>query len=163
MNYDRFLTRVFDKQEKKMLLPYHSISLEFSEDIRDCAGTFIDDAEYIYFLGVNADGILISYNNWENKDVVVNVPFADRFVPMTCTGIKGTDNKLLYQDDIIISDNRKALIVCDDLGNNDLTFQVFNTDDLGYFHSLSFDECVAIGNRWENSKLMEKTNESCEF
>lgn len=153
MNNDRLLTRVWDKHAKKM---YYENGGHPATLLKDYEGNECD------FVSATATGIVVDYCHDLRNNCVIEylhiIPFKDRFVPMTCAGIKGTNNKLLYQEDIIVSDNRKALIVCDDLGNNDLIFQPFNDDDLGYFHSLSFAECAAIGNRWENEKFLDKLN-----
>lgn len=92
MNTDRFLTRVWDKQEKKMLYP------------RGCNDT--------HFLIVETD-----LDN--DTFIAVDIPFADRFIPMRCTGKKDTNNKLIYADDIItfydrLNDITERAIIKDD-------------------------------------------------
>jgi hypothetical protein len=89
MNYDRFLTRVWDKQAKKML---YSIN----ED----------------YIALDNEGIIDAFyhsEHWDGKEETkyfefdIN-KFGDRFVPMMCSGFREDnrdDGHLIYEFDFI--------------------------------------------------------------
>lgn len=83
INYDHLLTRVYDKQEKKMLYPLQN--------------EFIDD-EY-NLLACNATHLITRSISRDN--VQTYIPYKDRFIPMLCAAYKDTNEKLIYEHDII--------------------------------------------------------------
>ena len=93
MNTDRFLTRVFDKQEKKMLYSEHFDPL----------------AKHIYgdnYIGLNKEGIILASSHQfmgttEDGIDLDFIPFGDRFIPMQCWGNVDCDKELVYESDIV--------------------------------------------------------------
>lgn len=80
MNYDRLLTRVYDKQEKKMLY----------------VGDYIKDRGTIYdsvLKGFAIGGMITTDSD--------NIPFGTRFIPMSCTARRDKNKKLIYESDIV--------------------------------------------------------------
>lgn len=89
MNTDRFLARVFDKQEKKMIYKHTKF--------------IYDDILYVYE-GISDFGIIASEFIPElGFCKFVNLEFEDRFIQMQCTGLKDEDGDLVYEGDIINS------------------------------------------------------------
>lgn len=96
MNTDRFLTRVFDKQEKKMIY-------FFGEE-----GFMLDyEGEECTFDGITSGGIMVEYEKHIRNDFFLYIPavlaFKDRFIPMLCSGMKirAKNKKLIYDGDIL--------------------------------------------------------------
>jgi len=100
MNYDRFLTRVWDKQEKKMFYLTGGWSCKKTSLIK------IDNKEY-EAISIRAEEKQITYNRLDNDgDCLKEIDIGDRFIPMQCTGFKEDlefrgDGILIYEFDII--------------------------------------------------------------
>ena len=99
MNNDRFLTRVFDTQEKKMI---------YQDDT-----FFYLDKEYSY-AALNENNIIV-YRWTDSTDHLDDskvhfIPFGDRFVPMQCLGNTDKNKKLIYSADIVATSNNKYLV-----------------------------------------------------
>lgn len=90
MNYDRFLIRVWDKENKVMLYPGDKFNIS-SEDV--------------YYQGVNGSCLLITSLACNNLGIPVSllnqIPFGNRFIPMLCSGQKDQNEKLIYGSDIV--------------------------------------------------------------
>jgi len=135
MNTDRFLTRVFDTQEKKMFYPGD----KFKFDVR----TFT-------FAGVDNGRILVE----EAGEYICLVDFPDRFVLMMCSGATTNNtNKLLYESDIVKHNGSLAIIKWNLYEG--LYLESLNYEDAYKFHSTAFVSCSYIGNKWENPELLE--------
>lgn len=149
MNYDRLLTRVFDKQEKKMLYPGD----KFPDN-------FYPPHTNIRLVGVTNIGLIISVYD-ENANItyptglcICYIEFGDRFVPMMCTAAKTDDaKKLLYESDIIKHNSSLAIIKWDLYEG--LYAEPLIYDDACIFHSTAFETCSYVGNKWEQPKLLE--------
>jgi uncharacterized phage protein (TIGR01671 family) len=168
MNYDRFLTRVWDKKEKKMLYLGDLIVLS---DF-DC-------------IGCNRNGILLSINyrlivhaylKEGEDDTTAHLPrivyyeFGDRFIPMQCTGLKDKNDKLIYEGDLITIDEDFTKIT-----DVELKYCPVGYEDGGFMYCRSklrlelneFDTylwmvtreknyCEIAGNCWQNPELLEQ-------
>ncbi len=144
MNTDRFLTRVFDKHEKKMIYE-GDIKQNFSFD------TIIH--------GINSAGIIREIvpnlnDNYDEAEIGI-IPFGDRFIPMQCQGQRDKNKKLFYEADIVIDGEYKAIVTCDEY-DNVLFLYPFNKEDYGHFHESIFEDCIILGNKWENPEYEEK-------
>ena len=97
MNTDRFLTRVFDRQENKMLY--------FGDVINNnCASDFISKFhENFILIGINNDCLTVKANGKEYPFgiSIYSIALGKRFIPMQCEGIQDTENKLIYESDIV--------------------------------------------------------------
>jgi uncharacterized phage protein (TIGR01671 family) len=139
INYDRLLTRVFDKQEKKMLYQGDKFS-------------FIDTKNYGYrFVGVGAEGLVVTHG--QDDRYMTIIPFDDRFIPMQCLGLPDKNKKLIYESDIVATSNNKYLVYQDEEAASFWFKRLDNEceiliNDFGC-------EIEIIGNRWENEKLLE--------
>jgi hypothetical protein len=98
MNTDRFLTRVWDTEEKRMIYKYDS---------------FIYDGFSYVFETTSNNAVIASEHNH-----IICLPFEDdnRFIPMQCTGFKEDsfcrdDGKLVYEFDIIKSHMAEPFLV----------------------------------------------------
>lgn len=140
MNCDRFLIRVFDKQEEKMLY----------QDQK---------TEYGIFLGVNNDGVIFEsdYQNYGDlRTLIIVEPFGDRYIPMQCMGRKDKNNKLFYQHDIIKTLDNCLCTVEIDENMSCFTFQLIGDERCQFCCTLlSTARAEIIGNKWENEKLLE--------
>ena len=142
MNYDRFLTRVFDKLEKKMLYKWD----------KHCFGK--PDYPGLMKFITCCDGFMICEFMAGNEAGAVPalefIEFKDRFVPMRCTGKKDKNNQLMYADDVILYEHEKYKGIITDLGD------VFRVREKNFYKDFPVLGCQQlIGNRWENEKLWE--------
>lgn len=133
MNYDRFLTRVFDKYLKEMI---------YSD-------------KYMGLVTAPEAGILFYDQTFE--------PFNDRFVPMMCTGWKDKNDKLIYKGDICQKGKDIFIIrYNDNYGRFEKEYITmdFPTHELAATCVQPFwcgqpNKSEIIGNQWENPELME--------
>jgi hypothetical protein len=83
MNIDRFLTRVFDRQEKKMLYPIGCW------DLREQRSVLLENGERVEIICLCPHTQEITYNKVDHDgDHLGHIEFGDRFVPMMCTGFR---------------------------------------------------------------------------
>jgi hypothetical protein len=144
MNNDRLLTRVFDKQEKKMLYPSQGFD-------------HIEYCERLFYNGLSKFGIICCYFNTNEKghvqEILTVIPFGDRFVPMQCWGLLDKNKKLIYDDDIIKLDGNLYLCSFDGIA--------FGLSLIKEIRNILKPDIVTrnsseiIGNRWEQPALME--------
>ena len=138
MNYDRFLTRVFDKQEKKMIYPGD----EFNSN-------HYGNSPY-ELVAIDSCG-LITLDPWKHE--ISLILFSDRYVPMQCWGLPDKNKKLIYDDDIIKFEN-------------DLYRCVFNGFAFGLSSikeacnvlvptTLTRNKSEIIGSYWEHPEILE--------
>jgi len=144
MDYNRLLTRVFDKENKVMLYPGDKFNIG-SEDV--C------------YRGVSGSYLLITSQTCNNLgipvDLLDHLSFGSRFVPMQCTAARTNDiNRLLYESDIIKYKKSLAIIKWDLYEG--LYLEPLIYDDNYKFHSTAFEACSYVGNKWENPKLLEQ-------
>lgn len=97
MNNDRFLTRVFDTQEKKMIYFGDVVELDYT-------------CHYCY-CGVIGNKIIFSRDITEIS--IRDIYEGGRFIPMTCSGMKtrAKKKKLIYQGDILSGDPHGTVFV----------------------------------------------------
>lgn len=148
MNYDRLLTRVWDKQEKKMIYPEDYIgTIEYKH-----TGT----VKHAEFVAIQGDSMWIKYDDYEGDCFrEVGLDNKGRFVPMMCLGKKDKEQKLIYQSDIIKMENELyEVIVNEDIGAFGF-LSLKNTDNLFVPTVLFRKDAEIIGNRWENENLLE--------
>ncbi len=90
MNYDHLLTRVWDKQEKRMIYQFTDFKLKPDN---------IYESSYSYLLAFNPhDKSLQTVKNGEYRRILNT---KDRFIPMLCSGRKDQNKKLIYDCDIV--------------------------------------------------------------
>lgn len=166
-NNDRFLTRVFDKQEKKMIYLGDKFTIKGKKYF-----------EYEFWAIVD-EGLLVerSYFNphvcGESPQAIDVIPFGDRFVPMQCTGSQAKNKKLIYAGDILRMPSK------DDWDKiNFASYEVFFCDNdscmchIGFemsrvhyhgsvsggwvpnFNPRTTSRMEIIGNRWEQPELI---------
>jgi uncharacterized phage protein (TIGR01671 family) len=137
MNNDRFLTRVWDTQEKRMIYKHKA---------------FLYDGILYAFEAVTNNAIIASKGNR-----ITVIELEDRFVPMMCRGLLSKNKKMIYEDDI---GHIEGVFGC---GTNRIIsmiegkFCFKNNDNDGT--TILYDKltkCVnIIGNCWENPELLE--------
>jgi len=137
MNTDRFLTRVFDRQEKKMIY---------------VGDTFKSGSITYVFKGLDKDGIIAYF--FGN---IGTIPFRHRFVPMMCQGWNDKNGKLIWEADIINDDIGTGVITLHEASN--YLKIVYPKQDLGKwfidFLESEKKNIEIIGNKFENEKLLE--------
>ena len=102
MNTDRFLTRVWDKQEKMMIYKYQK---------------FVYDGVWYVFESVTNDAVIASeYNPILDVCQIICLELKDRFVPMLCSGRRDKNKKLIYDGDVIdcLGNNCKRAVALSD-------------------------------------------------
>ena len=146
MNTDRFLTRVFDKQEKRML---------YQDDT-----FFYLDKEYSY-AALNENNIIV-YRWTDSTDhpddsKVHFIPFGDRYIPMQCMGRKNKDNKLFYQHDIIKTHDNCLCTVEINENMSSFDFQLIGDENHRFCCApLIVASAELLGNKWEHPEILEK-------
>lgn len=154
MNYDRFLTRVWDKEEKKMLYQnskfiYDGILYEFETvtDFGIVASAFISKLGLCQF---------------------VNLEFDDRFIPMACTGLSDKNDKLIYGRDLLADlSEDKINFSSYEVFLNDIGFEMGRPlyhGNLcgGYIPQLTPEttsKMEIIGNKFENLELLKEAGD----
>jgi len=136
MNNDRFLTRIWDKQEKRML--------------------------YIMkdYIGIGND----CFVNTKQEKIII-VLFKDRFVPMMCSGLPDKNGKLIYEGDISEidwvynikgnSEKIKLILKLDGYMKSLQGYEVFPKYLMHNFAPhMYFPNSEIIGNKFEQPKLM---------
>lgn len=149
MNTDRFLTRVFDKQEKKMLYPGDKVHF---------------DSPYIFrYYGIYKDkvygdsSLILEEEDLDTDERSINIKnfyLKDRFIPMQCMGLKDRSEKLIYGEDIIKTPNHKYICYWDE-ESGALWFNRFDNECQIMFFDFGC-EIEIIGNRWEHPALWEE-------
>jgi len=144
MNTDRFLTRVFDTQEKKMLYP---------------GAGFSYNNELFIFRGITDRGIQYTKEHRSGTNLISTfyiLPFyetKDRFVPMMCLGNTDKNKKLIYSADIVATRYNKYLVYREE---ESAAFWFKRLDNECEILLNDFGcEMEIIGNRWEQPKLLE--------
>jgi len=151
MNTDRFLTRVYDKQEKKML--YQGCAFEIQ----------VDGGVGCYnVLGIAPHGITFDCFTVDGDNAHYTSKFGDRFIPMQCAGLKDNNDKLIYEGDVLQEDDWKeegeiyklhpVVVIYID---NRLDAQEL-TPEGSIRGIVPSKECKVIGNRWEHPELLEE-------
>lgn len=147
MNYDRFLTRVYDKQEKKMI---------YNGDI-----FYTDAGDECFFVAINpCDKSMHAYDDEGNGIVLF---LEDRFIPMQCWGLSDKNKKLIYESDIvkIIETGEIAIIECLRKTDKPIVLNLcpviqYPQTGRGFHFGTDPDNLEIIGNKWENEKLLEE-------
>lgn len=135
MNTDRFLTRVFDKQEKKMVY---------------LGDKFIDGTK---FIGIIAKGILVTFDGI----LFVKKECGDRFIPMQCMGRRNKDDKLFYQHDIVKTHDNCLCTIEIDESMSAFVFQLVGDEKCKFCcTTLTIKRAEIIGNKWEHPALLEE-------
>jgi hypothetical protein len=151
MNTDRLLTRVFDKQEKKMIYPIGCLDLSEQRSI------LLKDGERVEIICLCPHTQEITYNKIDHDgDHLGQIEFGDRFVPMMCMGKKSKNNLLFYQHDIIKTyDNCLCTIEIDE-DISSFVFHLIGSKRCNFpCTSIQLSRAELLGNRWENPELME--------
>ena len=152
MNYDRLLTRVWDKQEKKMLYPnlYNYIGTLHSKQL----GTIY----HAKFIGMHGKDMLILFCNFNEKSEslqsgIVDITQITRFIPMQCTGFRPDDENPTFEHDIIKTHmGEKALILLSD------GCWIAELSDGSSVDLASLEGCfTVIGNQWRIPELLEES------
>ena len=149
MNYDRLLTRVFDKQEKEML---------YEGDIKQ---NFSFDA---IIHGINSAGliqeIIPKLNSNVDEAETKIIPFGNRYIPMQCSGFREDygyehveDGLPVFEFDFIKTHVGVKLLIklkdgCWIVESPDKTYSVDLASLQGRFS--------VIGNKFLNSELLEQ-------
>lgn len=153
MNNDRFLTRVWDKQEKKMIYQ----------------GDFFpgEDGDELMFIGITLALVDPAILGSDNEGNVIELYIEDRFVPMMCTGSHDKNKKLLYGEDIIKTpDGRIGKIHFHDalgyfmvkgvgVGNSFADIDFFAGDMFTCPAKSFLADYELLGNKFENPELLE--------
>ena len=142
MNYDRFLTRVFDKEEKRMI--YSGDDFKYNNALH-C------------FLGINGLHQKIETVSGGQYDCVL---LGDRLVPMMCEGSQDRHRKILYEEDIFVRcdlDGDQHMFLC---RYKDSMLTAFSIEKGAIIHACSaygvgIGKSEIIGNKWENENLLE--------
>lgn len=135
MSNDRFLTRVFDKQEKKMLY--------FGD-------RYISNDESRNYWGIAQD--IIMYQPQRSNDLEFE-PISDRFIPMQCLGNTDKNKKLIYSFDIVATSNNKYLVYREE---KSAAFWFKRLDNECEILINDFGcEIEIIGNKFLNPKFLE--------
>ena len=164
-NYDRFLTRVFDKQEKEMIYPSGTGDLKSQVLIKN---------KYRTLRGVTATSLLVTYYCGITY-YLTYIPFGDRFIPMQCYGEKDKNKKLIYDGDMVtgLYDDYE---LAEALYGHDADFKITNGlvkfengcfslyeidcsdindhEDFSCYMNMTKDVEI-IGNKWEQPELWE--------
>lgn len=149
MNYDRFLTRVFDKKEGKMIYPGDHFSTVKGENL---------DHE---FIGIIDEGLIVE-THYFNPDVCDEpschtniIPFGDRYIPMQSMGRKDKNDKLFYQHDIIKTHDNCLCTVEINENMSSYDFQLIGDENCRFCcTTLAIKRAEILGNKWEHPKLL---------
>ena len=155
MNYDRFLTRVWDKQEKKML--YRGD--EFHHGIIPC--TFVSvTGDSLYYYVSHRSGTSL-WNELYTLELDEFHEHKDRFIPMQCTGLR-ISGKLLYESDIIEAfiysfntDNPQLMNGQITSGGKESLWFRTKYSYCTRLSDIDLPDCKILGNIHENQELLE--------
>jgi len=138
-NYNHLLTRVFDKQEKKML--YVGDKFWFKNN------------EYIFNTCDNECIYSVSAGHLKGSQLLIT--FANRFVPMQCMGQKDNNNILFYQHDIIKTHDNCLCTVEINENMSSFDFQLIGDENCRFCCTLlATRRAKIIGNKWEHPKIL---------
>lgn len=167
MNNDRLLARVFDRQEKKMIYPVNYASEEDRYGDKPSSMVSLEVAN-LPLIGITDSGIICDFG----YDGIIFEKFGDRFIPMTCSGMKtrAKNKKLIYQGDILSGDPHGTVFVefNQEYGLYECVWFEQDDDELGepivkkctqlLGNSLNDcgDEWEVTGNRYQNEDLYKK-------
>lgn len=148
MNYDRFLTRVWDIKEKKMF--FQPLNIWFFNQSKS---NYLQD-----YLSANIDV------HQENKDEIKKLDnskvhffnFNERYIPMQSTGLRDKNDKLIYEGDILATQNHKYLVFWD-VKCAGFWLQRFDKEHETTLDDMRPKEIEIIGNKFQNPELMEET------
>ena len=159
MSYDQLLTRVWDKQEKKML--YKRDKHYFGEP---------DYPGLMKFITCCDDFLICEFiTGKEPGDIpaLEFIPFGDRFIPMSSSGLRDKNNKLIYEGDIINIDEKYAKISGQDIKNCLVGFKegcamycrtelhlALEDFDTYLWMDTRQKNCEIVGNAYENPELL---------
>jgi len=136
LNTDRFLTRVWDAEEKRMIYKHKA---------------FIYDKVMYAFEGVSNDAIIASKGN----HIVIIEP-ENRFIMMQCLGLPDKKKKLIYGGDIVATSNNKYLVYWDEESAAFWFKRLDNECELLIFDFNCSCEIEIIGNQFEHPELLEE-------
>ena len=152
-NYDRFLTRVWDRVAQRMIYPEDYIGTIFYQNIGN-----IPKATFLAMQGnelwFSYEGITVECNGVNAVDISSN---EGPFIPLQCTGLKDKNGKLIYEGDILIFDNGdKFFINCE-------KYLEFYVDWIGDPECedqardlYRIERAKIIGNIYQNPELLEE-------
>lgn len=146
MNTDCFLTRVWDKEEKRMIYVGDLVNKE--PNLKTCC---------YEFLGVNQNYIICQL---EFHDIEL-ILFGKRFIPMLCAGRKSCDGKLAYDGDIVSPAPGSEIFMNKDCVNWLGRIEIFKNDEylmawlIEGIAAWPIEKCIIRGNIYENPELLE--------
>ena len=152
MTDERFLTRVWDKQEKKMIY----------------AGKYLIDNDLI-FVGIDAIHNQLIVADCEGN--LIGWAMDNRFIPIQCTGLKDKNDKLIYEGDNLadLSEDKVNFVAYEvffhdnNSCNNHIGFQMnrahYHGNRVGGYVPCFKPETTSkmdiIGNKFETPELSE--------
>lgn len=158
MKYDRFLTRVWDKEEKEMVYVNNYFWYELDDNYKRIAFRGCTDLEII--------GNIYGTSMDDPDDYIITfIPFNNRFIPMQCTGLKDKNDKLIYEGDIIkiyfpALKYENKIILKEEIYISKVTYMCNGLKLVDKYGIRGFcgksSDIEIMGNIYENQELLEK-------